>query len=174
MEIQFRNDSVLIEGYVNAVARDSNPIFDQKTGRYFIEQISPGAFRKALERNKVLLLLNHKKERVLGSTESNLTLIEDNIGLKARAVITDEEIIRTARKQRLRGWSFGFVPWSTRTETRADGTECRVVEDMQLIEVSLIDRMSTPCYDGTSVEVRSSDDLLGVYKNRLRDLGSKI
>ena len=38
MRIEIRNDSVLIDGYVNAVARDSRPMLDEK-GEKFVEQI---------------------------------------------------------------------------------------------------------------------------------------
>ena len=68
MKIQIRSDSVEIEGYVNAVGRDSRPMRDRSTGERFVEQIVPGVFTRALTRNDVDLLLNHDHERVLGST----------------------------------------------------------------------------------------------------------
>ena len=40
MRIELRADSVVIEGYVNAVARDSRPMRDRKTGKRFVEQLS--------------------------------------------------------------------------------------------------------------------------------------
>ena len=39
MRIEIRNDSVLLDGYVNAVARDSRPMLDEN-GEKFVEQIS--------------------------------------------------------------------------------------------------------------------------------------
>ena len=39
----------------------------------------------------------------------NLELYEDNIGLRAIATVTDEQVIEKARNKELRGWSFGFV-----------------------------------------------------------------
>ena len=36
MRIEIRNDSVLLDGYVNAVARDSRPMLDEK-GEKFVE-----------------------------------------------------------------------------------------------------------------------------------------
>ena len=36
MRIELRADSVLIEGYVNAVARDSRPMRDKDTGKRFV------------------------------------------------------------------------------------------------------------------------------------------
>ena len=105
MRVEIRADSVLIEGYVNAVGRDSK-ILSDKTGLRFVEQIVPGAFARALTKNDVDILLNHDGNKVLGSTQTNLSLEEDSIGLKARAVITDTEVIEKARAKKLKGWSF--------------------------------------------------------------------
>ena len=97
MKIQIRSDSVEIEGYVNAVGRDSRPMRDRSTGERFVEQIVPGAFTRALSRNDVDLLLDHDEKRLLGNTKTNLELTEDSIGLKARATVTDKEVIEKAR-----------------------------------------------------------------------------
>ena len=108
MKIRVKRDYVEIEGYVNAIERNSKPLMS-RIGQ-FIERICKGAFDKALKRNDdVHILLNHDWERDLGSTKKgNLELHEDNIGLHARAKITDEEVIEKARAGQLVGWSFGF------------------------------------------------------------------
>lgn len=155
MQIELRNDKVVIDGYVNAVARDSRPIRDKTTGERFVEQIVPGAFRRALERNEVKLLLNHDENRALGSTQENLTLYEDDIGLRAHAEVDDPEVIEKARKKKLRGWSFGFREEGASEETMANGMKRRFVEDLELVEVSIIDERKIPCYRGTSIEARA-------------------
>ena len=155
MRIELRADSVLIEGYVNAVARDSRPMRDKGTGQRFVEQIVPGAFKRALERNDVDLLLDHDESRKLGSTQTNLELSEDAIGLKARAEITDPEVIQKARDKKLRGWSFGFYERDANEEDLPNGMKRRYIEDMELAEVSLIDERKIPCYAGTSIETRA-------------------
>ncbi len=160
MRIEIRSDSVLIEGYVNAVARDSRPMRDKKTGKRFVEQIVPGAFQRALKHNDVDLLLNHDKSRNLGSTKSNLVLYEDNIGLKARAEITDPEIIQKARDKKLRGWSFGFYERDASEEELQNGMSRRYVEDLELLEVSIIDERKLPVYEGTSIETRADGEVL--------------
>ena len=142
MRIELRADSVLIEGYVNAVARDSRPMRDKKTGQRFVEQVVPGVFKRALERNEVDLLLDHDENRKLGSTQTNLSLHEDAIGLKAR-------------DKKLRGWSFGFYEQDASEEELSSGMKRRYIEDMRLVEVSLIDEKKMPCYAGTSVETRA-------------------
>lgn len=160
MRIEVRSDSVLIEGYVNAVARDSRPMRDKKTGKRFVEQIVPGVFKRALKHNDVDLLLNHDKTRNLGSTKTNLTLYEDSIGLKARAEITDLEVIQKAREKKLRGWSFGFYERDASEEELPNGMNRRYVEDLELLEVSIIDERKLPVYEGTSIETRAEGDVL--------------
>lgn len=155
MRIEIRADSVVIEGYVNAVGRDSRPMRDRKTGKRFVEQIVPGVFKRALEHNEVQLLLNHDSTRTLGSTTNNLELYEDSIGLHARAEVTDPEVMDKARKKKLRGWSFGFRERDASTEIITDAMERRYVEQMDLVEVSIIDERKLPCYEGTSLEVRA-------------------
>mgnify|MGYP000178834570 FL=1 len=198
MRVEIRSDSVTIDGYVNAVARDSRPMKDRKTGKRFVEQIVPGAFERALKHNEVQLLLNHDENRNLGSTESNLTLCEDSIGLRAHAVITDAEVIEKARKKQLRGWSFGFHELDASEEEISKGMQRRYVEELELLEVSLIDQRKQPCYQGTSIETRAEDGSVLIpevletraeyvdiiekkkspvdysgYKNRLKELGGK-
>lgn len=160
MKVQIRNDSVVIDGYVNAVARDSRPIRDSKSGETYIEQIAPRAFERALSHaDEVKLLLNHDDSRVLGSTKDNLELYEDSIGLRAHAVVTDAEVIEKARKHELRGWSFGFYPIEVTAEDMANGKQRRFVENMDLKEVSIIDSRKLPCYAGTLIETRADGDM---------------
>lgn len=154
MRIEVRNDSVLIDGYVNAVGRDSRPLRN-KNGERYVEQIVPGAFKRALAKNEVKLLLDHDEKRNLGSTETNLTLREDAIGLRATAEITDAEAIEKAKSGKLRGWSFGFYEKDASEEDMANGLKRRFVEEMELVEVSIIDEKKIPCYEGTSIETRA-------------------
>lgn len=162
MRIHIRDDSVLIEGYVNAIERNSKPLMS-RMGR-FIERICKGAFSRALERNDdIHILLNHDWGRDLGSTrDGNLELCEDNIGLHARAVITDSEVIECAKRGDLVGWSFGFEDRSDGVERSVDedtGLPLRKVRDMNLHEISILDRSKNPAYDGTLIQARSDDDV---------------
>lgn len=157
MKIKIRQDHVEIEGYVNAVERNSKPLFS-RIGR-FIERICKGAFNNAIKRNDdIHILLNHDWNRDLGSTKTgNLELEEDNIGLKARATITDPEVITAARNGDLVGWSFGFE--DREVEKRIiDGIVNRAVKDLDLYEVSILDRTKTPAYDGTLIAARSTGE----------------
>lgn len=156
MQIRINNDSVEIEGYVNAIERKSKPL-TSRIGQ-FVERICKGAFKKAIARNdNIRLLLNHDWNRDLGGTkDGNLTLVEDAIGLKANARITDTDVIAKARNGELVGWSFGF---SDRDVDNHDenGVPTRDVKDLDLYEVSILDRTRSPAYEGTLVSVRSED-----------------
>ena len=157
MQVEVRNDSVFISGYVNAVERLSKPIRETLHGkiRTFLERIKAGVFRTALKRNKnVLVLLNHDNNRVLASTEDgNAILDEDNIGLKAEITITDKEVVQKAREGKLSGWSFGFIANDDELTTEGNN-EIRTVTDLELLEVSILDDTKAPAYYGTSIESR--------------------
>lgn len=161
MRIELRSDNnILIDGYVNAVARDSW-IMPSINGE-FVEQVVPGTFHKALSRARnVDLLLNHNESRKLGSIiEGNLKLFEDNIGLRAIATITDEEVIEKAIAGKLKGWSFGFYLNNDRWETDSKGIKRRFLEDIELLEVSILDNTKNPAYIATSIETRDNKEVL--------------
>ena len=136
MKVEIRNNSVTLDGYVNVVDRESRELPSPRG--LFKEIIVPRTFEKALNAtNNVDLLFNHDETRKLGSTsEGNLQLYEDNVGLRAIATITDQEVIQKAMNNELRGWSFGFI--ATGDEWReVDGVQKRYVNDMELREVSI-------------------------------------
>lgn len=168
MHIEIRNDKVIIDGYVNAVGRDSRPVIVEKRGRV-IEQIVPGTFARALKKAKnVKILLNHQENRELGSTkQGNLKLYEDSIGLRAHAEITDSEVIQKAKNKELRGWSFGMFVLHEEYEERADKLPRRLVSDVDLVEVSIIDSRMRPAYAGTSIEQRADEEI--IYEQRARE-----
>lgn len=157
MRINIREDQVEIEGYVNSIERKSKPLMS-RIGQ-FIERICKGAFKKALERNdNVRVLLNHNWCRDLGGTkEGNLELYEDNIGLHARATITDRDVIDKAREGSLIGWSFGFKDREVENSVE-QGIPIRDVRDLDLYEVSILDSTRKPAYEGTLLSVRSNEE----------------
>lgn len=158
MQITVRQDSVEIDGYVNAIERLSRPI-KSRLGQ-FRERVCKDAFKRAIARNdNIRLLLNHNWDKDLGGTkDGNLELTEDNIGLRARAIITDPETVKKARNGELVGWSFGFQDRDVESLNEGD-LPTRAIKDLDLFEVSLLDRSRTPAYDGTLVTVRSEDDV---------------
>ena len=156
MQIRIKEDEVEISGYVNAIERKSKPLMS-RMGR-FIERICKGAFKRALGRNdNIRLLLNHDRD-IGGTKEGNLELEEDNIGLHARAIVKDPEVVQKARNGDLVGWSFGFRDRDVEQKRDEDGLPLREVKDLDLEEVSILDRTKKPAYDGTLVSVRAEGE----------------
>lgn len=172
MRIEIRNNSVILDGYVNAVERDSK-LLPSVQGK-FVERIEARAFDKALSRaENVDLLLNHNKNRKLGSTkEGNIELFEDSIGLRAICTVTDADIIEKAKNKQLRGWSFGFYCNKDRWEDTDKGYQRRYVEDLDIFEVSIIDSAMSPAYIGTSIEQRADQEV--ITENRCNDFRAVI
>ncbi len=159
MKITIREDAVEVEGYVNAVGRDSRLLTDDD-GYPFREQIEPGAFAKAIKAKEdagipIRMLLDHERE--IGDTATNLQLEEDSIGLHAVAKITDAEVIQKARDRKLTGWSFGFIELDSQEEYTDSGRR-RIVKELDLREVTLVDDMAIPAYAGTSVHTRTDGE----------------
>lgn len=115
MRIEIRNYRVLLDGYVNAVARDSSPTLDEN-GEKFAEQISPKTFQRAVERSDdILCLLNHKS-KARNYKRRKYRTFEDNIGLRAICKITDSDVIK-------KGASLTGFP---QAENQADSTATTV------------------------------------------------
>ena len=129
LNVEIRSkDTAVISGYVNAVERESRTLH-RIGGTPFREVVRQGTFKKALQNgNSVELKLNH--ERTLCDTNSGLELREDNIGLYARAVIVDSEVIAAAQNGKLTGWSFGF---KCKKDSWNDTGEVRTLEEIELI-----------------------------------------
>lgn len=166
MKVEIRKDgSALITGYVNVVGRESRVLHD--VSGQFVEVIEPGTFQRALDKTDTVgLMFNH--DRNVSTTDNTLELVEDNIGLYAKAMVKDAEVIRRAKENKLTGWSFGFVENSDTWDTRADGMRRRTITDLDLLEVSILD--VTPAYIATSIEMRGEQATL---KER-RDLGDNV
>lgn len=171
MRIELRSDSVILDGYVNVSLRESR-ILPSPRGQ-FVEEIKPKTFERALmNTDSVDLLFNHDRSRKLGSTkEGNLELREDNVGLRAIATITDEQVMKSARAGELRGWSFGFASLKDEWSTRADGMQKRSIEELELYEVSVLDK--TPAYIATSIEARGESDSI-LTEMRSEEFQAKI
>ena len=164
MKVEIREDSVLIDGYVNAVERDSKVLHNAKGP--FVEKIKAGAFQRSLDRAKrtgynVKVLLNHDYSKELTSTRDATTKIyEDNIGLRCKCEIRDADVVKKAREGKLTGWSFGFIKIRDSWEMENEMSH-RELRELELKEVSILDDRKVPAYSGTSIETRD-DDLIEV------------
>lgn len=156
MKVEIRKDgTALITGYVNVVGRESRVL--QDISGEFVEVIEPGTFARALSKvDSVGLMFNHMRE--VDTADNTFELAEDNIGLYAKAVIKDAEVIQRAKENKLTGWSFGFYENAEKWDNRADGMRRRTVTDLDLVEVSILD--VTPAYIATSIEMRGEQATL--------------
>lgn len=158
MKAELRADGLHISGYVNVPGRESRPIRSPR-GK-FVEIIEQGAFQRAINKAPgIRLLLDHNKQRVLSSTNGKtLSLKEDNVGLRADTVITDEEVIAEAKAGHLRGWSFGMRNIVDKFEERGEGMlPLRRVSDFDMDEITLV-LNKVPVYQSTSIELRAEDE----------------
>lgn len=158
MELEIRNNVLHISGYVNAVERESRRLprtMCAKARSDFTEKICAGVFSRSMERlPEIRLMFNHARD-IGGTADGTLKLTEDNIGLKAEAVISDSEVIAAAENGELRGWSFGFTDAVDNWEEAPGGLQRRTINDLTLHEVSLLS--VEPAYIGTSVEIRCGE-----------------
>lgn len=158
MKAELRADGLYISGYVNVPGRISRPVMTRH-GK-MVEVIEQGAFQRAIDaaKNGVKMLLDHNPARVLAETGSNtLKTYEDEIGLRAEALVTDPEVIEGARAGKLRGWSFNMRNIVDSVEERAGELPLRHVKSFDMDEITLaLNRI--PVYSATSVEVRAEED----------------
>ncbi|MBO5130883.1 MAG: HK97 family phage prohead protease [Clostridia bacterium] len=155
LEAECRNDgSFKIGGYVNVTERESELLYSGKRGKWFNEVVKQGAFKRSLDSGKnIPLLLEHDYEKRLADTSmNNLTLVEDQIGLRFDAEIRDKEVYNKILNKEINNCSFGFLPIEQEFEDVSDMREKRYLKDLELLEISLV---QNPAYAGSLVETRN-------------------
>lgn len=170
VEVREDSGSVIVEGYA--------AVFDQPTniGDVFTEVIARGAFKNALSRgDDTQFLINHGGLPLARSTAGNLTMTEDDHGLKIRAVLdpTDPDVQRIIPKMRakmLDQMSFAFQATGQRWDTPADGPDVRTVTDVVLFDVSIVNRGA---YPQTSIALRSRDEARKRVEDERREAEKK-
>lgn len=159
MNIEVRADNtVRIEGYVNATEKKSRPVITPH-GKC-IEMVEERAFENAINRaGDVSVTVDHDSTHIYASTSQNtLKLYEDGIGLHADVLISDKSVVEIARQGKIRGWSFGMYNVVDELEQRADGElPIRHIKSLDLDHITLVVN-KVPCYSATSVEVRADNE----------------
>lgn len=158
MRVELRTDGLHISGYVNVPGRQSRPVLTPH-GKV-IEVIEQRAFQRAIDKAKtgIKMLLDHNPGRVLASTnDRTLAVREDEIGLRAEAVVTDQEVIEGAKAGKLKGWSFNMKNVVDNLEQRTEGLPIRHVKDFDMSEITLA-MYRNPVYSATSVEIRTDGE----------------
>ena len=173
MELQNNEDgSYKIGGYINVTNRESETLYNKKNGKYFKEIMTSGVFEDALERaEEIPLLLEHNWDEKLASTSlGDLTLKEDNIGLRFEATIKDESLYQKIKAGIINSCSFGFKVLRERVECINSKLDRRFVDAIELLEVSLV---KNPAYVGSLCESRSYEDELTKIREAIADLQEK-
>jgi len=153
-KIEERADGTVgsIYGYPIVYNRDSEDMG-------FVEQIAPGAAKKALKRSDIRGLKNHDPSLIFARQGVNLTLSEDKDGLRYDATPIDtrnyREIAEEVRTGLLTGQSFGFTvladEWS---DLDSDHPKRTITEIGEIFDVGPV---TYPAYQDTSVALRSLD-----------------
>jgi uncharacterized protein len=135
-------------------------VFNRRTdiAGYFLEQIKPGAFSKALDAD-VRALIDHDTGRVIGRTSAGtLRLVEDETGLKVEIDLPDttdgRDLAVLLERGDITGMSFGFRVTHDEWDESGD-VPIRTIHQVELFEVSAV---AFPAYDDTSIALRSLDE----------------
>jgi uncharacterized protein len=128
-------------------------------GRGFWEEITRGAFDRALEEDDVALLLEHEPRWILGRTSAGtLRLSTDKRGLVVDADFPQTSFAADAAESLdrgdLRSMSFAFHvrEGGEEVSTLKDGSTLRRLTDLSLSDVSIV---AYPAYAGTEAALRS-------------------
>lgn len=149
-------DGLTLEGYA-AVFNTATRI-DSWEGK-FDEIIAPGAFKKTLtERgDRVVLQFDHGQHPFIGSMPIGRIdeLSEDARGLKVRARLFDNDLIRPVRDaidgEAIKGMSFRFNVMADEWDDSGD-IDVRTIREVKLHEIGPV---VFPAYEDTTVGVRS-------------------
>lgn len=123
----------------------------------FREIILPTAFNRAMsEAHDVRAFVNHDQGKIIGRTKAGtLNLEVDEHGLRVEIMPTDTQVGRDAiadvRAGNLDQMSFAFRAVTDRWRTE-EGTAVRELEDLELLDVSLV---AFPAYPATHVSARA-------------------
>lgn len=128
------------------------------------EVISPNVFAKAISNafengRDVDFIADHDDSKILASTKNNsLELREDEQGLHVSAKIVDtswaKDTLELVKSGIISGLSFGMTVNSQRWSKCDDGIDLRIIDDIDLFEVSAV---RNPAYPLTNLESRGID-----------------
>lgn len=126
----------------------------------FREAILPGAFSQSLMENDIRALFDHNSGYVLGRNKAGtLSLTEDERGLRVEIEPPDtqwaQDLLVSVERGDISQMSFGFNVRTEEWQHQADGSELRVLKNIDLHEVSIV---AFPAYQQTSVNVRNLTD----------------
>lgn len=141
----------------------------KEIGGFFTEEISPGAFARAIAENSdIRALFNHDWNNVLGRTKSGtLQLNEDERGLKFEVTLPNTSLARDLKESMQRGdinqCSFGFIPTEEQWDYNVEPAK-RTILEVDLFEISVV---SIPAYEDTEASVLRSKEMTQQFEQRM-------
>jgi HK97 family phage prohead protease len=128
----------------------------------FREKIRKGTFANSLKSSIITALWNHNSDIILGSSDDNLEIWEDDVGLRFDLKLGnthyDQYAHEKIEKRHVKGVSFGFSVPAGGDEWDYEGDiPIRTLVNTNLFEIS---PTPFPAYTQTSVSVRSKLDEL--------------
>lgn len=149
LEVRNEEEKRTISGY----AARFNSLSQDLGG--FVEKIERGAFSNSLKSSIITALWNHNTDYVLGSSDDNLRVWEDENGLRFELEVGnnhfDEYVLDKIQRRHVKGVSFGFSV----EEDDWDGEGEKPVRTLRKVSLFEISPTPFPAYTETSVNVRS-------------------
>lgn len=152
--LTIEDGDMVVEGLVNRTECWSHTLGIRKK---FREKISKGAFSKAIQdAQRIDFLAEHDTSRLLSTTDNgSLELWEDEEGLKMRATICPtsygKDMYELMKHKLVNHMSFGFKAISDKWRKLTNGTYERIVERLELLEVSVV---RNPAYPQSAIAAR--------------------
>lgn len=151
-------DKKVIQGY--AVVFDSWTDISDKWGDTWKERISHHAFKESLKTNKILALYNHDFSNVLARKDVNMTLTEDEKGLKFEIALPNtsqaNDLYELIDKGIVNQCSFAGIVKSELWELGDNDELLRTINEIDLIEITIT---PIPAYEVTEAEVKRSKNI---------------
>lgn len=154
-------DERKIEGYA-AVFSDEYTLIRDKWGEKFYERVMPGAFKDTIKdrSDDIAMLINHDWNKIVGRVNSNLTLEEDEKGLRFELIVpntTDgNDLLENVKNGLIRGCSFGF---NIKNEITRWDEKYNFYRDITEVELFEITATPIPAYADTEIAARSDISL---------------
>jgi HK97 family phage prohead protease len=146
-------DSRTITGYAAVFNKDSENF------GWFIERIAPGAFSDVLQ-NDTVALFNHDPNYPLARNGVNMTLSEDEFGLKYRfeapSTTIGNDMLANVRSGVIKQSSFAFTVAEEKWEEK-DGKEPSIRTITKVKRLYDVSPVTYPAYPDTTVAARSHE-----------------
>jgi HK97 family phage prohead protease len=176
--LEYRIDEGKEKKYLRGYAARFNQVADLY---WFDEEVLPGAFRNAIQKDDVRALIDHNSSLVLGrNIAKTLELFEDNLGLGVKIDPPEthaaQDIIKSVERGDVSGMSFSFrtnvVKWIN-GKSRGEGkNDLRQLVDVSLRDVSIV---TYPAYALTDIKYRSENrSIEDIYNNRYNHIGHNL